>query len=142
MAALGGLSPQKRGRGQETVLKVKLPFSGTSQVPGAARNTVRIVLLICKKTQIKTVAQHWASSPRVAWREAGLGFLPRDAQFCPEAPPLSASLAPGVHAEARMRSLSLCLSLSLSDWTPMAKTQKGTVWPTPLSGSVLASVHS
>ena len=54
MAALGGLSPQKRGRGQETVLKVKLPFSGTSQVPGAARNTVRIVLLICKKTQIKT----------------------------------------------------------------------------------------
>ena len=50
MAALGGLSPQTRGRGQETVLKVKLPFSETSQVPGAAGNTVRIFLHICKKT--------------------------------------------------------------------------------------------
>ena len=50
MAALGGLSPQTRGRGQVTALKVKLPFSETSQVPGAAGNTVRIFLHICKKT--------------------------------------------------------------------------------------------
>ena len=48
MDALGGLSPQKRGRGQETVLKAKLPFSETSQVPGAAGNTVRIFFCNCK----------------------------------------------------------------------------------------------
>ena len=63
MAALGGQSPQTRGRGQETGLKLKLRFSGTSQVPGAAGNTVRIFLLIRKKKkkkkkiQIKTVGQ-------------------------------------------------------------------------------------
>ena len=50
MAALGGLSPQTRGRGQETVLKAKVPFSETSQVPEAAGNTGRIFFRICKKT--------------------------------------------------------------------------------------------
>ena len=50
MVALGGLSPQTRGRVQETVLKPKLPFSETSQVPGAAGNTGRIFFRICKKT--------------------------------------------------------------------------------------------
>ena len=53
MVALGGLSPQTRGRVQETVLKAKLPFSETSQVPGAAGNTVRIFLLICQKDKEK-----------------------------------------------------------------------------------------
>ena len=42
-------------------MKLKLRFSGTSQVPGAAGNTVRIFLLIRKKKkkkiQIKTVGQ-------------------------------------------------------------------------------------
>ena len=33
MVALGGLSPQTRGRVQETVLKAKLPFSETSHHP-------------------------------------------------------------------------------------------------------------
>ena len=68
MAALGGLSPQTRGRGQETVLKVKLPFSETSQVPGAAGNTVRIFLHICKKTDRLLLSTGpavpaWAFSP-------------------------------------------------------------------------------
>ena len=84
MAALGGLSPRMRARVQKIVLKVKLSFSETSQVPGAAGDTVRIFLLICQKYKEKkqktkknqTVAQHWASSPRVAWRGAGLGFQP------------------------------------------------------------------
>ena len=52
MAALGGLSPQTRGRGQETVLKVKLPFSETSQVPGAAGNTVRILFCLFQKNRL------------------------------------------------------------------------------------------
>ena len=52
MVALGGLSPQTRGRVQETVLKAKLPFSQTSQVPGAAGNTRRIFFHICKRTDI------------------------------------------------------------------------------------------
>ena len=50
MVALGGLSPQTRGRVQEAVLKAQLPFSETSQVPGAAGNTGRIFFCICKKT--------------------------------------------------------------------------------------------
>ena len=110
VAALGGRSPQNRGRGQETGVKVKLPFSGTSQVPGAAGNTVRIFLLIRKKKKInpdKDCRSAVGSSPRVAWKGVGLGFQPRDAEFCPEAWPLPASLAPGVHAEAGMWSLSL-----------------------------------
>ena len=49
MAALGGLSPHMRARVQEIVLKVKLSFSETSQVPGEAGVTVRIFLLICTK---------------------------------------------------------------------------------------------
>ena len=53
MAALGGLSPQTRRRGQETVLKAKLHFSGISQDSGAAQNTVRIFLLICKNKKNK-----------------------------------------------------------------------------------------
>lgn len=83
MAALGGLSPRMRARVQKIVLKAKLSFSETSQVPGAAGDTVRIFLLICQKDKEKTnkqkkqtVAQHWVSSPRVAWRRAGLGFRP------------------------------------------------------------------
>ena len=40
MAALGGLSPRMRARVQKIVLKVKLSFSETSQVPGAAGDTV------------------------------------------------------------------------------------------------------
>ena len=51
MVALGGLSPQTRGRVQETVLKAKLPFSETSQVPGAAGNTGWIFFRICKKNR-------------------------------------------------------------------------------------------
>ena len=50
MVSLCGLRPQTRGRVQETVLKAKLPFSETSQVPGAAGNTGRIFFHICKKT--------------------------------------------------------------------------------------------
>ena len=50
MVSLCGLRPQTRGRVQETVLKAKLPFSETSQVPGAAGNTGRIFFSICKKT--------------------------------------------------------------------------------------------
>ena len=53
MAALGGLSPHMRARVQEIVLKVKLSFSETSQVPGEAGVTVRIFLLICKKDKEK-----------------------------------------------------------------------------------------
>ena len=110
MAALGGLSPQKRGRGQETVLKVKLPFSETSQVPGAAGNTVRIFFRNGKNktkqnTNRWTVAQHWASSPRVPWRGASVGFKPRNGKLRPEAVPLPVSLAPGLHSEAQMQLL-------------------------------------
>ena len=50
MVALGELSPQTRGRVQETVLKARLPFSETSQVPGAAGNTLRIFFRLCNKT--------------------------------------------------------------------------------------------
>ena len=53
MAALGGLSPRMRARVQKIVLKVKLSFSETSQVPGAAGDTVRIFLLICQKDKEK-----------------------------------------------------------------------------------------
>lgn len=52
MVALGGLSPQTRGRVQETVLKAKLPFSETSQVPGAAGNTVRILFCLFQKNRL------------------------------------------------------------------------------------------
>ena len=57
MAALGGLSPRMRARVQKIVLKVKLSFSETSQVPGAAGDTVRIFLLICQKDKEKTNKQ-------------------------------------------------------------------------------------
>ena len=109
VATLGRLSSETRGRGQETVLKAKVPFSGTSEVPRAAGNTVRIFLLMCTHTHThthtQTVTQHWASSPRVAWRGASLGFQPRDGELHPEAVPLPAYLAPGVHSEAQMQSL-------------------------------------
>ena len=51
MVSLCGLRPQTRGRVQETVLKAKLPFSETSQVPGAAGNTGWIFFRICKKNR-------------------------------------------------------------------------------------------
>ena len=57
MAALGGLSPRMRARVQKIVLKVKLSFSETSQVPGAAGDTVRIFLLICQKDKEKKKKQ-------------------------------------------------------------------------------------
>ena len=41
----------------------------------------------------------------MATRGTNLGFQPRDEELCPEAPPLLASLTPGVHSEARMHSL-------------------------------------
>ena len=82
MAALGGLSPQMRGRGQETVLKAKLPFSETSQVPGAAGNTVRIFLHTCKKTDKTCSALGQQSQGGLEGSQSGLsvqrwGTLPR-----------------------------------------------------------------
>ena len=67
---------------------------------------MRIFLLICKrKKKKKTVAQHRASSPRVATRGANLGFQPRDVELGPKALPLPTSLAPGVHSEVRVHLL-------------------------------------
>ena len=58
-----------------------------------------------EKKKKKTVAQHWASSPRVATRGANLGFQPRDVELGPKALPLLTSLAPGVHSEVRVHLL-------------------------------------
>ena len=82
MVALGGLSPQTRGRVQETVLKAKLPFSETSQVPGAAGNTVRIFFRICKKTDRLLLSTGPTSQSGLEGRQPGFsaqrwGTLPR-----------------------------------------------------------------
>ena len=65
MVALGELSPQTRGRVQETVLKARLPFSETSQVPGAAGNTLRIFFCLCNKTD-RLLLSTGPAVPRVA----------------------------------------------------------------------------
>ena len=63
-----------------------------------------------------------------------MGFQPRDGKLHPEAVPLPASLAPGFPSEAQMQVLKTLSrgyfdSRHLTDWTPPARTQKGTVWP-------------
>ena len=75
MAALGGLSPRMRARVQKIVLKVKLSFSETSQVPGAAGDTVRILFCLFQKNR-QTVAQHWPPVPGWLGGEPAWAFSP------------------------------------------------------------------
>ena len=63
-----------------------------------------------------------------------MGFQPRDGKLRPEAVLLPASLAPGFHSEAQMQLLKTLGrgyfdSRRLTNWMPLARTQKGTVWP-------------